>query len=132
MNKKLKKQPKKFTSAEITTETMKWMCREFDIKTTLGQIRNPNPIAFMSWGVHGAGNLKDKALVFHVNGKLFKGLICVTLNVMDTYDIHFIEPHGDARMKDKGYFLVKEELTLKDIYCDQIAQILDNAIETPA
>ena len=117
-------------SDEITLETRKWMCREFNILETMKQLRNPDPIRFASWGVGDPGNLSDKALIFSVRGQLFEGLICITLGAMDTYDVHFMKPHQSTPDR-KGGFEVLDAMTLTDVYCDQLAELVDTAIETP-
>lgn len=125
---------KKMNSDEITVLTNEWMCREINVETTLSQLRYGNPARFMSWGVHKVGNLKGKAVIFTVNGYLFKGLVVITLSAMDTYDVHFIEPFppGEDKAFPDGYFVLRNELTLTDVYCDQIAELIDGVVEQKA
>jgi hypothetical protein len=129
----MKEQSKMKSPLEMKELTKEWMCRKFDAATTLQQLRHPDPFVFGSWGVHNLGCLMNKALAFGVNGHLFKGIVVITLGAMDTYDVHFLTPmKPDAENKKYTGFVVNEEMTLTDIYGDQIQRILDGVIERAA
>ena len=95
------------------------VCRKFDPRITRQQIMI-EPIFVASWGAHDWAGINEDYLVFKVNGRLHKGFVIITLNGMDTYDIH---------LATKDFDLVGEATT--DIYEDQLVYVLDNLIETP-
>jgi len=69
-----------------------------------------------SWGAN-AWRAGDDFLHFRVTGRLFRGVVRITLNSMDTYDIKLMKVSGEV---------VKE---INGIYNDQLTEVIDNAIE---
>lgn len=85
-----------------------------------------------SWGAHAYKGLGPNvlaedfgshlgALVFKVQGHLFKGHVSVVLMPNDTYTVHF----GSLR---KGRFVSKEKM--EDVYCDMLLSVIDSRVET--
>lgn len=60
-------------------------------------------------------------LIFKVNGRKHTGKVAVVLEPRDTYKIFL----ANSRGKDKAWREVRD-----DVYCEELAQILDNLIET--
>ncbi len=73
-------------------------------------------IKVWSWGAN-AWRAGENFLHFRVTGRLFRGVVRVTLNSMDTYDIKLMKVSGEV---------VKE---INGIYCDQLTDVIDEAIE---
>ena len=99
--------------------------REFSAGTTLQQIRAgvDNMGVMLSWGIetvfsHPQGEQLCKGMGFHVNGHHHKGWVVITLNFMDTYDVHYVSESGDEIVE-----------TQTDLYFDQIGEVIDRRIE---
>jgi len=90
---------------------------EFNVNETMEWVKI-KPIIFMSWGVSRRLNFSNKALCLLVNGRYFKSWVVITLDYNDTYTVSFL----------------KKDLTVKtqiqEVYCDQLNEIIDDAIET--
>ena len=69
-----------------------------------------------SWGSH-AWKGGENFLMFRVTGRLFRGVVKVTLNSMDTYDIELMKLKGEVVKRIEG------------IYCDELTSVIDEAIE---
>lgn len=94
--------------------------RELYPQTTYEQIVSGNETIVMSWGAFSFKGVSNKGLIFAVKGAIHKGFVLVTLNFMDTYDIHLINSKGEQ---------VGDSVT--DIYFDQLTEIIDGLVETP-
>jgi len=103
---------------EISDYIDKEACREFDAKETYQQLYS-KPVVVGSWGAHGFSSIKDKALVFQVNGLLHKGTVIITLGWEDLYSIHLFDKEGEQ---------VGESTT--GIYCDMLTDVVDELVET--
>lgn len=90
--------------------------REFNPKETL-QWLTANKMMYFSWGSNDLRNFEDKALAIKVSGHHHKGQILITLGWNDTYTLRLINTMG------------KVTGTFTDIYCDQLAEFIDNKIE---
>lgn len=88
----------------------------FDVKETMGWLTR-NRMMFFSWGCSSRTNFNDKALVLKVSGHHHKGYVAITLAFDDTYTVSFITTTGK----------IKETLT--GVYCDCLAEIIDEKIE---
>lgn len=104
--------------------------RSFYAQTTVQQLTDGNPMIPFSWGLDDLRNIpceqykgESTGLVFTVNGLIFQGIVLITLDWDDTYNIKFF---ADTQ---NGY---EEELSLEKsmIYCDQMQNIIDKTIET--
>jgi len=73
-------------------------------------------IKVFTWGAN-AWRAGENFLHFRVTGKLFRGVVRITLNSMDLYDIKLMKVSGEV---------VKE---INGIYNDQLTDVIDNAIE---
>lgn len=104
---------------EINDFIIEKAVRKFDPGITKNQLMQ-KPLIVGSWGAKDWGGINDDALVFQVNGRLHKGTVIITLNGMDTYDIHLFNGAGNQ---------VGESVT--DIYCDQLTDVIDELVETP-
>ena len=62
-------------------------------------------------------NIENKGLMFKVNGHHHKGYVLITLDWMDTYDVHLVTTHGN---------IVK---SFEMVYFDMLVEIIDNNIE---
>jgi len=92
------------------------MEREFSINETLSQM-NVNPPILWSWGMSDLTNVKNKGLLFKVNGHHHKGYVFITLSWCDTYTVRIVGT--DGTIKD----------TYEMVYFDQLVEIIDNRIE---
>ena len=92
--------------------------REFNPKETM-QWLTRDKIVTMSWGFHKAKNLMNQGLMFTVNGAIHSGHVLVTLAYNDTYTISLF---------NKAYNQVGE--SVKDVYCDELQNIVDLLVET--
>jgi len=90
--------------------------RDFNPKETL-QWLTANKIMYFSWGSNDLRNFENKALAIKVSGHHHKGQILITLGWNDTYTLRLINTTG------------KVTGTFTDIYCDQLAEFIDNKIE---
>lgn len=91
--------------------------REFIVSDTVQLLKQTNLFGFFSWGVSKLMNVQGKGLLMKVNGHHHKGYVLVTLDWMDTYEVHIISTHGN--IKD----------TYTDIYFDELFEVIDNRIE---
>lgn len=98
----------------------------------MNQLKVLGRIEMMSWGAHafkalGPDQLKSDfeghlgALIFAVQGRLFKGHVSIVLMPNDTYTIHF----GSLR---KGRFNSKQKFS--DVYVDNLIEVIDAKVET--
>ena len=77
----------------------------------------------------------ENGLQFTVNGLSFKGLVKITLNGADLYDIKLVKPVRKQNQKAKELgvkmfdttFEVKEEIN--DVYFDMLMPILEDRVE---
>ncbi len=84
-------------------ETMQWLTADRSM--------------YWSWGSNDLRNFEDKALAIKVSGHHHKGQILITLGWNDTYTLRLINTTG------------KVTGTFTEIYCDQLAEFIDNKIE---
>ena len=96
-------------------EITKIGCREFDQTELVNAIRRS--VKVMSWGCHAWTVYKKLVLRFKVEGNHHKGHVYISLNFMDTFDIHLTSTHGNIKKKIEG------------IYIDQLIDVLDKEIE---
>jgi hypothetical protein len=98
----------------------------------MNQLRVLGQVEMMSWGSHAFKALKENqlkesfgghrgALIFKVQGYLFKGHVAVVLMPDDTYTVRF----GSLR---KGLFASKEAIS--DVYFDNLVYVIDSKVET--
>ena len=92
------------------TETLQWVCA--------------NKLWCMTWGIKNittfTGNAPkgySKVLFFTVSGLKHKGIVAISLAYNDTYTIDLLTSNWEP---------VK---TIDMIYCDQLAEIIDNEVE---
>jgi len=90
--------------------------RELNVTETFQQL-SPRTDRYYSWGVSKKINYMNKALVLKVNGNHFKGYVVIALEYNDTYNVHLVSTHGN----------VQKSFTM--VYCDMLAETIDNAIE---
>ena len=69
-----------------------------------------------SWGSH-AWKGGENFLMFRVTGRVFRGVVKITVNSMDTYDIELMKLKGE---------LVKR---IEGIYCDNLTDVIDEFVE---
>jgi hypothetical protein len=69
-----------------------------------------------SWGSH-AWKGGDNFLTFRVTGHLFRGVVKITLNSLDLYDIELMKLNGTV------------EKTINNIYNDQLTDVIDRVVE---
>lgn len=93
--------------------------REFSVSETFKVLTHNRPI-WWSWGVNKKTikNLNSRCLMFKVQGRLFKGFVCITLGWEDLYQVRLITEK----------YTVKKEFT--GIYFDELVQIIDDNIES--
>ena len=94
----------------------KHACRDFDTRETLALL-NMRRNTVMSWGAHNWTNVKNKALLFKVNGHHFKGVVAITLGGSDLYAFHLLNIKQDVIYSDT------------DIYFDELVERIDKKIE---
>jgi hypothetical protein len=87
-------------------------------KTIIEQLNAFGKVKVFSWGARGwTGG--DNFLLFRVSGRKFQGIVKITLNGLDLYDIQFI----------RGTSVKKE---IKDVYFDQLTELIDEHVEKVA
>lgn len=91
-------------------------CRRFDDMEELVNILRRNQIVW-SWGANSWTNLFDKCLCFKVQGYLFKGLVFVTVNGMDLFDIYYTDKKGIVKFYDN------------DVYLEDFIEFVDGRVE---
>lgn len=78
--------------------------------------------AMMCWGfknpLRDTDDEQRHSLIFQVSGLTFKGKVKVRLDHNDTYSIHFYKYPWETWKEQES-----------DVYCEELAQILDNLIE---
>ena len=75
-----------------------------------------NQIKVFSWGAK-AWRAGEDFLQFRVTGLLFRGVVRITLNSMDLYDVKLMKVSGEV---------VKE---INGLYNDQLTDVIDEAVE---
>jgi len=86
-------------------------------KEILNQLRVLGGYKVMSWGAHNFTAYQNNSLLFKVNGRHFKGVVKITLNSMDLYDIEFYKKVG---------VITK---TIEGIYFDDMVDVIDRYVE---
>jgi len=101
-------------------------------QTILAQISASDPAALLAWGMEKPEAIRDfKApdtgmyylggVAFRVNGaKVGIAVVTVLLNGRDMYDITITLPLHNGPVKIKSF---------TDVYCDQLEELIDGAIE---
>ena len=93
---------------------------DLTVATTIrDQIKAIDPAALMAWGARQYVG-SENALRFRVSGLKFRGIVAITLNGRDLYDIELGNPR-------KSKWVVKH--SINDVYCDQLVEVLDRYIE---
>ncbi len=90
------------------------------------------PIQLMAYAAHNFTYTEKDGLYgleFAVQNtsKVKKGLVKIILNGADLYDIYFFVPGAISNKVTLSWFLKKE---YKDIFADQLNEILDTLLET--
>lgn len=104
-----------------------------EIATTIrDQIAAPGVQIMWSWGAKEFvalpevkqldGRLQLGGLQFRVNGRLFKGIVMVSLMGNDTYTVRFCKMYKGRLNCKKVY---------EEVFCDQLTEIIDRFVETP-
>jgi hypothetical protein len=88
----------------------------FNVAETV-QVLNSRKTWLMSWGARTFQNYDNKALIFRVSGRHFKGNVIITLSFDDTYSVTFASTQWNE----------KERFT--NVYVDQLTELLDCKIE---
>lgn len=85
-------------------------------KTIHSQLLGLGKIKVWSWGAHSYKG-GENFLRFRVNGHKFQGIVKISLNGMDYYDIDFIKVHNKT----------PEEVvhSLKDVCFDEMVDLID-------
>lgn len=91
--------------------------RKFDVSSIANFIRKHGQIP-MSWGYRNATNYMDKALVFRVNGFEHRGVVSITLNHKDLFNVELLSGHYNSKK------------VVEDVYIDSLINVLDSLIET--
>lgn len=110
---------------------------KFIANKILKQISYDIPV-YWSWGVSEkvmmhAGSVEDDkyqlgGLIIKVNGKKFKGKVCIRLMASDTYTVELWQ--DKRRSKSNPLGLPERIKKLEDIYCDELMHKIDQEIET--
>jgi hypothetical protein len=90
--------------------------REFNLLETM-KVLKANIFTYFSWGVSKVANFENKAMILKVNAHRHKAYVVITLAWDDTYSVYLMKTNGE----------VKKEF--KDVYFDQLVEIIDNEIE---
>jgi hypothetical protein len=93
-------------------------CIKLNFKDTIAAIQFKGHAVFWSWGARAFTNIEHKALRFYVNGRFHKGHVYISVNGKDLYDVVFTTSMGT----------IKKEMN--DIFCEDLAEIIDNIVET--
>lgn len=88
--------------------------RDFDLKDLWYHMRKLTKV--WSWGVEKIHFYENKLLGLKVNGHHFTGIVCITLNGNDTFNIDYWQ---------EGVLLD----TKNEIYIDQLIDVIDLDIE---
>lgn len=88
----------------------------FDPNETLQWVRT-NKLWCMTWGIKNITTYQKKVLFFTVSGLKHKGIVAITLAYNDTYTIDLLTSNWEP---------IK---TLEMIYCDQLAEVIDDEVE---
>lgn len=94
--------------------------RGFSPKVTYNQLYTDSRIIVGSWGAHEFQSVYGKALIFKVNGAIFKGTVFITLAYDDTYTVCLISEGVEVGEAKKG------------VYCDELTNTIDLLVETPS
>jgi len=93
--------------------------RDFNIEDALNQLTRNRSI-WWSWGVQNVTKLKHgrsvRGMSFRVNGMKFQGVVVVTVNGLDYYEVRFLKEDGSFEL-------------ISDIYADNLVQVIDEYVE---
>ena len=93
------------------------------------QLLGTSLIKVGSWGAHGWVATAKNNLTFKVNAYHFKGIIIITLDEdRDLYDIHFYDNFQISSFV-KNRKPSKKFQPMIGVYCDQMVDLIDGAIE---
>jgi len=104
------------TKKELLEHCEGYLETSFDVRETLTLLKRYG-YKFLSWGSHDFYNMKDKGLLFKVQGHHHKGWVLITLNWTDTYSIKLLKNNGEVTY------------SLDMVYNDELFNILDEKIE---
>jgi hypothetical protein len=90
--------------------------RNFDAKETMQWLK-ANPLWLMTWGARNFTRFGETALFFTVSGNLHKGIVLITLAWDDTYTVRLLS----SQWNEKAIF--------ENVYCDDLAELIDCKIE---
>ena len=113
------------------------MSYQMEIANTIrDQIRTIDKMALMAWGATKLTALPETktslgGLQFEVKGLAFKGIIAITLNGSDLYEV---EAKTKSRINRRTMEQVglKRKFYTKDVYAEDLVNILDSVIEIGA
>lgn len=107
------------TISKVWKEVEPKFQRDFNVRETLTLLTH-NKLIWWSWGVNPntVKNLTDKCLMFKVQGRKFKGFVCVTLGWEDLYQYHLVS--NDYKLKE----------THEGIFFDELVSRIDDRIES--
>lgn len=89
----------------------------------------------MCMGVHKL-QVIDNGVQFKVNGSSFKGLVQITLNGADLYDISFVKLARKQNKQAMAYgvrtFDISPEVveSYKDVFVDEMMDVLERTVES--
>jgi hypothetical protein len=93
--------------------------RDFNIEDALNNLTRNRSI-WWSWGVEKITKLKHgksvRGMSFQVNGMKFQGVVVVTVNGLDYYEVRFLKEDGSFEL-------------FGDIFCDNLVQVIDEYVE---
>jgi len=120
--KKTKELPVSNNAIGEKIDVKKASCREWDLQEHYKYIKQAAPSGGFpyswSWGFNSPVIVvKNKALRFTVQGHFHKGHVYIVLDFMDTFTIYYTSNQGNIKKISK------------DIYIDQLIEVLDNEIE---
>ena len=91
------------------------------------QLLHTNKAIVWSWGVSKWHQLSDNALALRVHARYLDGCVCIELDeAHDLYDISF---YLNKDFSDMLVWPVIPYKPMKDVYCDQLVESIDNRIE---
>lgn len=102
----------------------KTLCREFDPHITLKQMFGGNPLIALKWGMSpDVKGYKKQAMLLQVDTNSFTGIVSITLNAMDLYNVQFFNFDVESKKlyEDK-------DLNLHDIYADQLTVVINEKL----
>ena len=108
---------------EINVQEIVKGCRDLNVQELM-QLLKMDISIFWSWGAHNFtvdSTKRTRMFRMNVQGNHHKGHVYIFVNGMDLFDVYLTSTSGIIKHPEKDI--------IKDLYFDQLVEVIDNRIE---